>query len=55
MTTRVEIVEEVPGVPKSEQWFIRHEGKTHYFADHADAVKWCAERGFEHKTEYFEY
>lgn len=41
----VTITEEVPGVPRTERYFIRYRRKVHYFRSAAAAKRWCRDRG----------
>lgn len=48
------IVEEVPGVPADEAFYIRHDGETYHFPNHPAAVTWCKGLGLNYQTEWFQ-
>jgi hypothetical protein len=54
MTRSVKIVEEVPGVPVNERYFIRVAGKTFNFSTFNKAKDWCEKHNLEYKFEPFE-
>ena len=49
----VQIVEEVPGVPEGEKYFIHLDGKTLHFPAAGTAIRWCIRHGYNYTVEPF--